>query len=145
MGTVQALDMGVVDVLILWDGLQLMRLLLRHPQTGEEQVQFLAPSNAVAHGRSSVLCLETGTLLEIVDSIPLVEWAVTQHSSIGVSLELVTCGSREGHQFCTGFRGIGGLLRYEVDLELLDEPESERGQGGDIDDRGFLASCSEDS
>ena len=41
---------------------------------------------------------------------------------------VVTDRSQEGMQFCKGFGGIGGILRYKVafdDLALYDEQEDE--------------------
>ena len=45
------------------------------------------------------------------------------------------CRSQEGSQFCRGFGGIGGLLRYAVDLsefEVQDEPDAEWDSDEDI-------------
>lgn len=36
----------------------------------------------------------------------------------GCQLEFVTNKSQEGSQFCRGFGGIGGILRYSVDTTL---------------------------
>lgn len=48
--------------------------------------------------------------------------ASAQCSVIGVQfgcvLEFITNKSQEGSQFCRGFGGIGGILRYSVDPTL---------------------------
>lgn len=36
----------------------------------------------------------------------------------GCVLEFITNKSQEGSQFCRGFGGIGGILRYSVDPTL---------------------------
>ncbi len=36
----------------------------------------------------------------------------------GCTLEFITNKSQEGSQFCRGFGGIGGILRYSVDPTL---------------------------
>jgi peptide chain release factor subunit 1 len=36
----------------------------------------------------------------------------------GCQLEFMTNKSQEGSQFCRGFGGIGGILRYSVDTTL---------------------------
>ena len=41
----------------------------------------------------------------------------------GCQLEFVTNKSQEGSQFCRGFGGIGGILRYSVDLTEFEEAE----------------------
>jgi peptide chain release factor subunit 1 len=37
--------------------------------------------------------------------------------------------SQEGSQFCRGFGGIGGILRYQVNMAELEEPS----EGGNSD------------
>ena len=37
-----------------------------------------------------------------------------KYKDFGANLELITNKSQEGSQFCKGFGGIGGLLRYKV-------------------------------
>lgn len=39
-------------------------------------------------------------------------------TQFGCQLEFVTNKSQEGSQFCRGFGGIGGILRYSVDTTL---------------------------
>lgn len=39
------------------------------------------------------------------------------------------CRSQEGSQFCRGFGGIGGILRYQVNTAEFEEPED----GGNSD------------
>ncbi len=43
----------------------------------------------------------------------------------GCQLEFVTNKSQEGSQFCRGFGGIGGLLRYSVDLAQFEGPDDD--------------------
>ena len=50
---------------------------------------------------------------------PLLEWLAEKYHTFGATLELVTDRSQEGAQFCKGFGGIGGLLRYKVDFMVV--------------------------
>jgi len=43
--------------------------------------------------------------------------------SLGATLEIVTDKSQEGSQFVRGFGGVGGILRYKVDLQNLNVDE----------------------
>ena len=36
-------------------------------------------------------------------------------------IEFVTNKSQEGSQFCRGFGGIGGILRYQLDMRSFDD------------------------
>ena len=50
---------------------------------------------------------------------PLLEWFAERYHTFGAALELVTNRSQEGAQFCKGFGGVGGLLRYKVDFAVV--------------------------
>lgn len=58
--------------------------------------------------------------MEMEESISLLEWLANKYKSFGATLEIVTDKSPEGSQFVRGFGGIGGILRYRVDLQQLD-------------------------
>lgn len=47
-------------------------------------------------------------------------------------LEFITNRSQEGSQFCKGFGGIGGILRWQVDFVAMEEYDNE-----DDDDWGY--------
>lgn len=55
--------------------------------------------------------------LEVVDKMPFVEWLADNYKRFGASLEMVTDRSQEGAQFCRGFGGVGGILRWKVDFD----------------------------
>ena len=40
-------------------------------------------------------------------------------------MEIVTDRSQEGSQFCKGFGGIGGILRYRVDFQSMEYESDE--------------------
>ncbi len=54
-------------------------------------------------------------------------------AQFGCQLEFVTNKSQEGSQFCRGFGGIGGILRYSVDLTEFEEAEDLDGVEWDSD------------
>ena len=58
--------------------------------------------------------------LELVEKMPLLEWMANNYKTFGATLEIVTDRSQEGSQFCKGFGGIGGILRYRVDFQSME-------------------------
>ena len=58
--------------------------------------------------------------MELIESAPLLEWFANKYKSFGAALEIITDKSQEGSQFCRGFGGIGGILRYRVDFQTLE-------------------------
>lgn len=57
--------------------------------------------------------------LDTNDAESLINSLVTVHFS-GATLEIITDRSQEGSQFCKGFGGIGGILRYRVEFQNLE-------------------------
>lgn len=68
---------------------------------------------------------KSGVTLDTVSQEELLEWLAQNYKSQGCTLEFVTDRSAEGAQFVKGFGGIGGLLRYQVDMAQLDEAYGE--------------------
>ncbi|KAF2288437.1 hypothetical protein GH714_007483 [Hevea brasiliensis] len=63
--------------------------------------------------------------LEVQEKMPLLEWFANEYKRFGCTLEFVTNKSQEGSQFCRGFGGIGGILRYQLDMRDFDELSDE--------------------
>jgi peptide chain release factor subunit 1 len=40
---------------------------------------------------------------------------------------VLNAGKQEGSQFCRGFGGIGGILRYQLDMRTFDELSDDDG------------------
>lgn len=54
---------------------------------------------------------------DVIEREPLAEWLCNNYSSFGAKLEFITDKSQEGFQFVKGFGGIGGFLRFKIELE----------------------------
>jgi len=126
--TFRALEMGAVEILIVWENLEHMRHVFKDSE-GREHVFMLSKEQEEDEDRSRFIDKETGTEMEEVgEPMPLLEWIAENYQQFGTNLEFVTDRSQEGMQFCKGFGGIGGILRYKVafdDLALYDEQEDE--------------------
>jgi peptide chain release factor subunit 1 len=128
--TLQALELSSVETLIVWENLTINRITVRNTSTSEEKVLHLSPEQEqnAAHFHDPV----TGVELEIIERLPLVEWLANEYKTFGANIEFVTDRSQEGSQFCKGFGGIGGLLRWRVDftdLEIAREMDNAQGTG----------------
>jgi len=119
--TLRALDLGAVHTLIVWEALEITRYVLKNNNTGESKVAHLTKEQE----KNPSHFKEDSTDLEVVDSIPLIEWFANNYKSFGATLEFITNRSQEGSQFCKGFGGIGGLLRYKLDLVALNEYDNQ--------------------
>ena len=110
--TLKALELGAVETLMLFENLDTIRITTRLTGTADMTVHLIKPSEEAKFQSQ-------GGEFEIVDKIPLSEWLVDNYKNFGAVLEFITNKSPEGAQFVKGFGGIGGLLRYELDLMSL--------------------------
>ncbi|GIL75457.1 hypothetical protein Vretimale_8086 [Volvox reticuliferus] len=121
--TMQCLEMGAVETLIVWENLDCDRYELLNPSSGKTEIKLLNAEQAkdTSHFKDK----EAGCDLEVQDKMPLLEWLANNYKKFGCTLEFVTNKSQEGSQFCRGFGGIGGILRYQVNLAELDVDEDD--------------------
>eukprot|EP00559_Dactyliosolen_fragilissimus_P000943 CAMPEP_0184856266 /NCGR_PEP_ID=MMETSP0580-20130426/1446_1 /TAXON_ID=1118495 /ORGANISM="Dactyliosolen fragilissimus" /LENGTH=406 /DNA_ID=CAMNT_0027351189 /DNA_START=197 /DNA_END=1417 /DNA_ORIENTATION=+ len=141
--TLKALELGAVEDLIIWENLEVDRLVLRNTSTSEQKVEHL--SKEQQQNDSFFHDSETGVELEVIEKESVVEWFANNYKTFGCNLEFVTDRSGEGTQFVKGFGGIGGILRWKVDFVELNNFEeaaeqdeaSDSDEGGDVDDYGF--------
>ena len=116
--TLKALEMGSIETLIVWENLDITRYVLKNHGTNEEVVLHLNPEQE--KDKTLFLDRDSGVELELVEKCALLEWLANSYKSFGATLELVTDRSQEGSQFCKGFGGIGGILRYRVDFQSME-------------------------
>lgn len=131
--TLKALELGAVETLIVWENLEMTRIVLQHPLTQSRRILHLTPRDEERARRErtpQVFFTQdpvTGETLEmeVVERQSLLEWFADHYGDYGAVLEFVTDRSQEGAQFVRGFGGIGGLLRYKLDIHEEDEEESD--------------------
>jgi peptide chain release factor subunit 1 len=133
--TLYALDAGAVETLIVWENLEISRYTLKAPAGVEPPEQVLYLNKEQEQDKALFHDPSTGAELEVLEKISLLEWFANNYKRFGASLEFVTNKSQEGSQFCKGFGGIGGLLRYRVDFAAID-PENAAGDDdlSDVED-----------
>lgn len=77
-------------------------------------------------------CLESGSIETLIvwdnldaehEEEQFVDWIAEHYKDYGCALVFVSNLTSEGTQFVEGFGGVGGILRYKVDLEDYDELE----------------------
>merc|ERR1712050_294307 len=117
--TIAGLEMGAVSTLICWENLEIKRLHIKNPHSGSEQVLYITPEEE--KNEKLFRDADSGVELDVLDNVVFVEWIVSNYKTFGAKLEFVTDKSQEGNQFCKGFGGIGGLLRYRVEFDQFEE------------------------
>ncbi|KAF8105690.1 hypothetical protein N665_0157s0255 [Sinapis alba] len=115
--TLNALDSGAVETLIVWENLDINRYVLKNSATGETVIKHL---NKEQEANTENFKVDNSDL-DVEDKMSLLEWLANEYKRFGCALEFVTNKSQEGSQFCRGFGGIGGILRYQLDMTAFDE------------------------
>ena len=120
--TLKALELGAAETLIVFEDLEINRW----------QLKTAAGSEVIVHAtkdqegdRSQFLDKDTGQEMDVVETMPLLEWLAEKHKDFGATLEFVSDRSSEGNQFVKGFGGIGAILRYKVNFEQLVDIDDE--------------------
>jgi len=121
--TMKGLDLGAVETLIVWESLETQYFTLKNNTTNETFTKILTPEQA--KDQSQFVDPKTGVDLETIEQISLVEWFANNYKNFGATLEFITNRSQEGSQFCKGFGGVGGLLRWKVDFSQMDDDDED--------------------
>eukprot|EP00933_Yihiella_yeosuensis_P039167 TRINITY_DN3311_c0_g1_i1.p1 TRINITY_DN3311_c0_g1~~TRINITY_DN3311_c0_g1_i1.p1 ORF type:complete len:450 (+),score=118.06 TRINITY_DN3311_c0_g1_i1:130-1479(+) len=128
--TMTGLEMGAIETLIVWEELNIQRIVIRNPHTDTEAPHYLTPEEA--KDEKLYRDPETGVELDVTDTKLFVEWIVETYKNFGTKLEFITDRSQEGNQYTKGFGGIGGLLRYKVEFEQYGEPDLDQDSDDDF-------------
>ena len=112
--------------MMLFEDLEITRYHLKHPVKGETKTILLNPTQQ--KNSKYFKDNDTGIDYDVLTDEPLAEWLCLNFQNYGAKIEFITDKSQEGFQFVRGFGGIGGFLRYKVEL---DENYVENGEGGD--------------
>ena len=98
-----AIESRAVEKVILWEDF-----------TGE---RFVCKSGKVLYKQP--------TDEEVVSSSSVIDYLAEHYSTFGFELLLVSDKSDQGSQFCKGFGGIGGILRFAMETEYIDSDYGE--------------------
>lgn len=113
--TMRALEMGALETLMLFEEIDMVRYLLKHPVKGDTRTLFLTSNQE--KDNKYFKDAESGLDMEVISADPLAEWICHNYQNYGAIVEFITDKSQEGYQFVKGFGGIGGFLRYKVEIE----------------------------
>lgn len=116
--TMYALTSGLLDSLIVWNDMPVLRRELVKESSPEDppKICYVAPDKS----------LEESQEWTVKSQMPLLDWILEHWNEFGCKLELVSDQTNVGAQFVKGFGGLGGLLRYQAELpSTTTEPESD--------------------
>jgi peptide chain release factor subunit 1 len=112
----KALEMGVVDTLILSENLRKYRVKLKCQSCSH--TEFITIPEEELKDFSPTICSKCRNSSQmVIDSkIDLIDELSDLAEKTGCKIELISLGSEEGDSLYSAFSGIAGILRYPVDL-----------------------------
>lgn len=134
--TLKCVEMGAVQTLIVYEDLEVNRYVITPSDGGAPLVTCMTAAEWVKTGYVASKTTKDGEGKELTQAVEcenLVDWMAANYSKWGCVLELVSNKTAEGAQFVRGFGGVGGLLRYKVNLSQLKDLEK---TGENDDDAG---------
>ena len=120
--TIEALENGMVDLLIIWENIDFVRLTLKD---NKDEIRVETVSDKKVLGQKFKPD-DSDIEYEIIEKVYLSEWLLNNYKRYVSHLEIVTDKTSEGNQFVKGFGGIGGILRYKLEqnFEEIEENNS---------------------
>eukprot|EP01124_Arcella_intermedia_P013919 TRINITY_DN202_c0_g1_i2.p3 TRINITY_DN202_c0_g1~~TRINITY_DN202_c0_g1_i2.p3 ORF type:complete len:150 (+),score=44.43 TRINITY_DN202_c0_g1_i2:980-1429(+) len=123
--TLYALTSGLVEVLLLWKGLKSRRVEMA-----------LGEAKKVVYVREGEEVKEMGEW-KVVGVVDTVDWILEHYKEFGAKIELISDQTEVGSQFVRGFGGLGGFMRYDIELPssgILEEHENDQPLNNSLSD-----------
>jgi peptide chain release factor subunit 1 len=112
----KALEMGVVDILLLSEDLRKYRLTMKCQTCGYIQEKTINEEEVDDFMPPTCPTCKNQNLLVITQKVDLVDELSDLAEKTGATVKLVSRNSEEGESLYTAFSGLAGILRYPLDL-----------------------------
>ena len=112
----KALEMGVVDTLLLSENLRKYRVKLKCASCNYIDELTISEENLEDFNPPTCPKCDNASPMEILEKIDLIDEFSDLAEKTGGKVEIISIGSEEGDSLYSAFNGIAGILRYPVDL-----------------------------
>ena len=112
----KALEMGVVDTLLLSESLRKYRVKLKCSSCNYAEEKTLSEDAVNEFDNPACPKCNSNGVMEIVEKIDVIDELSDLAEKTGCKVEIITLGSEEGDSLFSAFSGMAGILRYAVDL-----------------------------
>ena len=92
--TMKAMEVGALEVMLLYENIEVMRYELKNPITGATNVLLLNPKQE--QDTKYFKDKDTGVDLEVVNQEELADWLSVHYKAYGVQIEFITDKSPDG-------------------------------------------------
>jgi peptide chain release factor subunit 1 len=112
----KALEMGVIDTLLLSENLRKYRITLQCSGCNYSEMLTISEDDLKDYNPPVCSKCNKGSSMEIVEKIDLIDEMSDLADKTGCKVEIISLGSEEGDSLYSAFNGMAGILRYSVDL-----------------------------
>ncbi|KAG5475407.1 hypothetical protein LSCM1_03521 [Leishmania martiniquensis] len=121
--TMRCLEAGAVETLICFEDLEVNRYVIVKSRGAEDEATEIHLLTEAEANKKNIHAQEAGKTQNEIESENFVDWLAQNYQKFGCTLELISDRSQEGTQLVRGFGGIGGILRYKMDVMALRDHE----------------------
>lgn len=112
----KALEMGVVDTLLLSEDLRKYRVTMKCQSCGYTQEKTMTEEAIEEFTPPSCPTCKTSILLEIIQKVDLIDELSDLADRTNATVKLISRNSEEGESLFSAFSGLAGILRYSIEL-----------------------------
>ena len=112
----KALEMGVVDTLLLSDNLRKFRVKLKCPSCGYIKERTIDGDVLTDFTLPDCSKCNSSATMEIVEKVDLIDELSDLAETTGCIIRLISQDSEEGDSLYSAFNGVAGILRYPMDV-----------------------------
>jgi peptide chain release factor subunit 1 len=112
----KALDMGVIDTLLLSENLRRYRLKLKCNTCDYSEEITIGEDEFETFNSPNCSKCDTSNTMDIVEKIDLIDELSDKADRTGAKVMIISMDSEEGDSLFSAFNGIAGIARYPVDL-----------------------------
>ncbi|UCH72373.1 MAG: peptide chain release factor 1 [Thermoplasmatales archaeon] len=112
----KALEMGVIDILLLSENLRKYRIKLKCTSCDYSENKTISEDELNEYNPPNCPKRDKSIPMELVEKIDIIDEFSDLAENTGCKVELISLGSEEGDSLYSAFSGIAGILRYPVDI-----------------------------
>jgi len=113
----KALEMGVVDTLLLSDQVRKYRLTLKCPTCNHTVEKTVSEEELEDYSPPSCSTCPNKVPMEIVSKVDLIDEMSDLADKTNATVKLISRDSEEGEALYSAFDGLAGILRYPIEIQ----------------------------
>jgi len=110
----RALEIGAVDVLLISEGYNKVRVRVKCNHCGWEELKTMSEEEYEVYRKKITKCPKCGSQNLTIEKWDVAEELIKMAEEAGSDVEIISLDTEEGQQFYRAFRGLGAILRFKI-------------------------------